>query len=150
LKVVVSGPAQVASDLRVAVGRLSRQLRRLYGQGRSDQEPSFLELAILVRLQRTGPSSTTALATSERVTAQAVSAALAGLRRRRLVDLSSDQHDRRRSRVEVNDAGHRLLAEREQRLGDRLADVIAANFTAAELARLRAAVPLLERLADLL
>jgi DNA-binding MarR family transcriptional regulator len=144
-----SESGQIARDLRLAVGRLSRQLRRLYGQGRADDEPSFLELAILLRVQRAGTSSTSALATDERVTAQAVSAALAGLQRRRLVDLTTDPDDRRRSRVEINDAGRLLLAGREQQLSDRLTDAIAANFTPAELRTLGAAAPLLDRLADL-
>lgn len=140
----------VARDVRVAVGRLSRQLRRHYGQGQGGAGPSFLELAILVRLQRVGASSTSALATTERVTAQAVSAALAGLRRRGLVDLGTDPADRRRSRVVVNDAGARLLADREQRLSDRLTRTLSDHFTDQERARLARAAPLLERLADLL
>jgi DNA-binding MarR family transcriptional regulator len=145
-----SEPPRVARDLRIAVGRLSRQLRRIYGQAQADDEPSFLELAVLLRIERTGPSSASAVATSERVTGQAVSAALAGLRRRGLVDLTTDTDDRRRSRVEINDAGRLLLAAREQLVGDRLTDVVTASFSAAELESLAVAAPLLDRLADLL
>jgi len=143
-------PPRVARDLRIAVGRLSRQLRRIYGQDQADDEPSFLELAVLLRVERTGPSSASALATSERVTSQAVSAALAGLRRRGLVSLTTDAEDRRRSRVEISEAGRLLLAAREQALGDRLTEVVTANFSATELDCLAAAAPLLDRLADLL
>lgn len=145
-----SEPPRIARDLRIAVGRLSRQLRRIYGQAQADDETSFLELAVLLRVERTGPSSVSALASSERVTAQAVSAALAGLRRRCLVDLTTDADDRRRSRVEINEAGRLLLAAREQQVGDRLTEVVTASFSAAELASLAAAAPLLDRLADLL
>jgi DNA-binding MarR family transcriptional regulator len=145
-----SEPPRVARDLRIAVGRLSRQLRRIYGKAQADNEPSFLELAVLLRVERTGPSSASALAAGERVTAQAVSAALAGLRRRGLVDLTTDANDRRRSRVEINDAGLLMLAAREQHVGDRLTEVVTANFSAVELERLAAAAPLLDRLADLL
>ena len=56
----------IARDVRVAVGRLARQLRRLYGQGQAPGESSFLELAVLLRVERTGPSSASALATGER------------------------------------------------------------------------------------
>jgi DNA-binding MarR family transcriptional regulator len=149
LNVVSDEPARVARDLRVAVGRLSRQLRRIYGQGRAAGEPSFLELAILLRLQRAGASSASALATTERVTAQAVSAALAGLRDRGLVDVAADPDDRRRTRVEVNGAGSRLLADRERQVGDRLTAAVARGLSAAEIDCLAAAAPLLERLADL-
>ncbi len=145
-----SEPPRIARDLRIAVGRLSRQLRRIYGQAQADDETSFLELAVLLRVERAGPSSVSALASSERVTAQAVSAALAGLRRRGLVDLTTDADDRRRSRVEINEAGRLLLAARELQVGDRLTEVVTASFSAAELASLAAAAPLLDRLADLL
>ena len=216
--------ALTAREIRVAVGRLSRQLRRLYGQGQArtyaqghghepgpgdgtghghepgpgdetsqgygptqgrdryqgpgrDHEaahaqareqghgevsgqspargqalggPSFLELAVLLRLDRMGPCSAGALAAGERVTSQAVSAALAGLRRRGLVRVTTDPADRRRSVVGISDAGRDTLDSRERQLGDRLTEVVAASFTAAELRTLRAAAPLLDRLADVL
>lgn len=143
-------PARVARDVRVAVGRLSRRLRRLYGQSNGSDEPSFLELAILLRVESAGPSSVSALATTERVTSQAVSAALAGLRRHGLIDVSVDPGDRRRSRVEINEAGRRLLAGREQRIRGELTNAVATNFTEEELDILARAAPLLDRLADLL
>ena len=96
-----------------------------------------------------GPCSAGALAAGERVTSQAVSAALAGLRRRGLVRVTIDPADRRRSLVEIGDAGRDTLDSRERQLGDRLTEVVAASFTVAELRTLRAAAPLLDRLADM-
>ena len=140
----------IARDVRVAVGRLARRLRRIYGQGQAPGESSFLELAVLLRVERTGPSSASALATGERVTSQAVSVALAGLRRRGLVRVTTDPNDRRRSLIEISDAGRKTLERRERQMGDRLADVVTSNFSDAELECLRAAAPLLNRIADLL
>lgn len=140
----------VARDIRIAVGRLARQLRRLYGQGQAPGEPAFLELAILLRVERTGPSSAGALATGERVTSQAVSAALAGLRRRGLVRVTTDPDDRRRSLIEISETGRQTLERRERQVGDRLAEVVTADFADAELECLEAAAPLLNRIADLL
>jgi DNA-binding MarR family transcriptional regulator len=140
----------IARDVRVAVGRLARRLRRIYGQGQAPGESSFLELAVLLRVERTGPSSASALATGERVTSQAVSVALAGLRRRGLVRVTTDPSDRRRSLIEISDAGRETLERRERQVGDRLADVVTSNFSDAELECLRAAAPLLNRIADLL
>jgi DNA-binding MarR family transcriptional regulator len=140
----------VARDVRVAVGRLARQLRRLYGQGQAAEEPVFLELALLLRIERIGPCSAGELAAGERVTSQAVSAALAGLRRRGLVRVTTDPSDRRRSLIEISDAGRETLERRERQVGDRLADVVTSNFSDTELECLRAAAPLLNRIADLL
>jgi DNA-binding MarR family transcriptional regulator len=140
----------IARDVRVAVGRLARQLRRLYGQGQAPGESSFLELAVLLRVERIGPCSASAVATSERVTSQAVSVALAGLRRRGLVRVTTDPGDRRRSLIEISEAGRETLERRERQVGDRLADVVTASFSDGELECLRAAAPLLNRIADLL
>ena len=139
-----------ARDVRVAVGRLARQLRRLYGQGQAPGEPSFLELALLLRVKRTGPCSAGALAAGERVTSQAVSVALAGLRRRGLVRVMTDPGDRRRSLIEISQAGRQMLERRERQVGDHLADVVTAGLSEGELECLRAAAPLLNRIADLL
>ena len=140
----------VARDVRVAVGRLARQLRKLYSQSQTPGDSSFLELAVLLRIERTGPCSASALAAGERVTSQAVSAALAGLRRRDLVRVTTDPGDRRRSLIEISEAGRETLERRERQVGDRLADVVTTGFSDDELERLRAAAPLLNRIADLL
>jgi DNA-binding MarR family transcriptional regulator len=147
---MASDAVLVARDVRVAVGRLARQLRKLYSQGQAPGESSFLELAVLLRIERMGPCSPSALAAGERVTSQAVSAALAGLRRRGLVRVTTDPADRRRSLVEISEAGRETLERREQQVGDRLADVVSASFSDGELESLRAAAPLLNRIADLL
>jgi len=140
----------VARDVRVAVGRLARQLRKLYSQSQTPGDSSFLELAVLLRIERTGPCSASALAAGERVTSQAVSVALAGLRRRGLVRVTTDPGDRRRSLIEISQAGRETLERRERQVGDRLADVVTTGFSDDELERLRAAAPLLNRIADLL
>lgn len=138
----------MVADLRLAVGRLSRGLRRIYGEARGADEPAFLELAILQRLQRIGPSTVTDLARGERVTTQAVSAIVTALQRRGLVDTAADPADRRRTVVRVNDAAGTLLATREERVTGRLAEVVAAVCTPAELLTLRDAAALLDRIAD--
>lgn len=141
-------PATTAGEVRVSVGRVSRQLRRLYGQGRSDQEPSFLELAVLQRLERSGPASVSELANGERVTTQAISPVISGLRRLSLVQTGPDPTDRRRTRVQVTAAGSAVLTTREARLQDRLTEVMASDFSPTELRVLHRAATLLDRLAD--
>ena len=140
--------ARVAGEVRVAVGRLSRQLRRLYAEGRAEQEPSFLELAVLQRLERSGPASVSQLASGERVTTQAISLIIAGLRRLDLVRTRTDPGDRRRTLVEVTETGSQVLVSREARIQGRLSEVIAAECSVAEVQLLQQSAALLDRLAQ--
>jgi DNA-binding MarR family transcriptional regulator len=141
--------ARIARDLRLGVGRVARRLRQLYAQG-GDDRLSFIALAVLSRLQRDGPASASQLASGERVTAQAIGAAMADLDRRRLVERTPDPGDRRRSVVSLTDAGRAALSGREQRVLDRLVAAVETGFSPAERRRLGAAAPLLDRLAELI
>jgi DNA-binding MarR family transcriptional regulator len=141
--------SEVAHDLRLAVGRLARRMRQLYAQRRGDQL-SFIELAVLSRLHRDGPASASQLANGERVTAQAVGAAVGALRQRGLVERAPDSRDRRKSIVSLTDPGRSALTVREQTVIDRLVEAVESGCTPAERRQLAAAAPLLEHLADLL
>ncbi|HEX6674734.1 MAG TPA: MarR family transcriptional regulator [Actinomycetes bacterium] len=139
----------VAHDLRLAVGRLARRLRQLYAARRGDQL-TFAELAVLSRLHRDGPASASQLANGERVTAQAVGAAIGALHQRGLVERTPDPRDRRKAIVSLTDPGRSAFTVRQQAVLDRLVQAVASGYTAAERRQLAAAAPLLERLADLL
>jgi DNA-binding MarR family transcriptional regulator len=141
--------SRTARDLRLGVGRLARRLRQLYAQGGEDQL-AFIALAVLSRLQRDGPASASELATSERVTAQAVGAAVVDLHRRGLVERTPDPRDRRRVVLSLTAAGRSALCGREQRVLDRMTTALQTGCTPAERRRLAAAAPLLERLAELI
>jgi DNA-binding MarR family transcriptional regulator len=136
--------AQLASDLRLAIGRVARRLRKLYVE--AEQGVSFLELAVLQRLERTGPSAPGALAGDEGVTAAAVAASLTQLERQGLVRRERDPDDRRRVAVTITAAGRRTLQARESSNIDRIESVL-STLSASERERLAAAVPLLERIA---
>ena len=145
---VAYDPAVTAGEIRVAVGRLSRQLRRLYAEGRPGADPSFLELAVLQRLERAGPASVSELANNERVTTQAISAIVGGLRGLALVQTSSDPADRRRTQVQITDAGRDVLTSRETNIQDRLTEVIAVECGPADLRTLHRAAAVLDQLAE--
>jgi DNA-binding MarR family transcriptional regulator len=140
---------KVAHDLRLAIGRLARRLRQLYALHPGDQL-SFTELAVLSRLHRDGPATASQLANGERVTAQAVGAAIGALHQRGLVERTSDPHDRRKTTISLTDPGRAAFTVREQAVIDRMVQAVAAGCTAAERRQLAAAAPLLERLAGLL
>ncbi|SCG53189.1 MarR family winged helix-turn-helix transcriptional regulator [Micromonospora humi] len=137
----------VARDLRLVVGRLARRLRQLHAAENEGDRTSFIELGVLTRLAREGPSSPTKLAAGERVTSQAVTAAVSELVHRGYLRRRPDPDDGRRVLVEVTEAGHAALGAREQAMGDRLAHVV-AGLTEADRTRLAAAIPLLEKVAD--
>src|SRR5262245_43224011 len=104
-------PSDLARDLRLAVGRLARRLRRLYGH--TGEGLSFLELAVLHRLDASGATSPGELAGDEGVTSAAVAATLTQLERQRLVTRSRTAEDGRRVVVAITAAGRRDLRRRE-------------------------------------
>ena len=139
---------ETAQDLRVAIGRVARGLRRLYAAERDDGAASFIELAILVRLDREGPTFPSELAAGETVTSQAIAGIVRELERRDLVQRRGDLEDRRRVLVAITGAGRELLMRREQAVVDATVRALEEDYTPAERRRLEAAVPLLNRLAE--
>ena len=135
-----------AQDLRVAIGRVARRLRQLYATER-ESAASFIELGILVHLQREGPASPTTLAAGEGVTSQAIAGVVRELERRALVERTGGQQDRRRVAVAITDAGRELLISRENAVVDAMVKALAEEYTPPERRQLEAAVPLLNRLA---
>jgi DNA-binding MarR family transcriptional regulator len=111
---------------------------------------SFLELAVLHRLDATGPTSPSALAGDEGVTSAAVAAALTQLERQRLVRRSKAPDDGRRVVTAITTMGQQVLRHREATSVGRIEDVLREHLTAAERARLASAIPLLEKVATIL
>jgi len=138
---------EAAQDLRVAIGRVARRLRQLYAAER-DEGASFIELAILVHLDREGPAFPTALAARESVTSQAIAGIVRDLERRGLVQRTDDEQDRRRVLVAITDAGRELLMRREHVVVDAMVRALAEDYTPAERRRLESSIPLLNRLAE--
>jgi DNA-binding MarR family transcriptional regulator len=135
-----------AQELRLAIGRVARRLRQLYATDRGSAV-SFIELGILVRLEREGPTSPGTLAAGESVTSQAIAGVVRELERRALVQRTGDQADRRRVAVAITDAGRELLMSREHAVVDAMVTALADEYTTAERRQLESAVPLLNRLA---
>jgi DNA-binding MarR family transcriptional regulator len=137
-----------AQDLRVAIGRVARRMRQLYATNRAGSTASFTEVAVLVHLQREGPTSPGLLAGREKITSQAISAVLTELTNRALVTRSEDPQDRRKAVVEITDAGRAVLRDHEQAVMEALIQAMSTSFTEAERRRLYAVTPLLNRLSE--
>ena len=134
--------APIAHEFRETLGRVIRRLRAEGGQ------PPVGQMAVLGRLDREGPASTSDLAAAERMRPQSMAQTVRELESAGLVSRRPDPDDGRRALVELTPAGlERLLTTRARREGW-LAELFEHEFTAAERETLRAALPLLRRIAD--
>jgi len=132
----------LASELRVVLGQLMRRLR-------SEHRFGLMHGAVLGRLDREGPLSTVELAAAERVRPQSMGQTLAELESQQLIARRPDECDRRRTLIELTDAGRAALAEDRKRRVGWIAEAIERDFSADEREVLAQAVRLLERLAEL-
>src|SRR5580765_3246482 len=97
-----------ARGLRLGVGRLARRIRRIFTD--SGDGVAFLELAILDRLTRSGPSSPGSLSDGEGDTSAAIAEGLRSLEARGLMMRERDPGDGRRIGVTVTASGAASLA----------------------------------------
>ncbi|MGW2934508.1 MarR family winged helix-turn-helix transcriptional regulator [Streptomyces sp. NPDC001156] len=139
----LSDTARLASDLRLAVSRVTRRLRQAHAVG----DVSLSAVSVLARLSSDGPDSPTSLAEMERVRPQAMASTLALLEQRGFVRRTPDATDGRRSIVAITEEGQAMLAERRSESVHRLSAAL-DECTAEERATLASALPLLDRLVE--
>jgi DNA-binding MarR family transcriptional regulator len=135
---------EVAAALYLSVGLFKRRLRQMPAEG----ELSLPESSALRRLERGGPATVTALAKADQISVQSMGATLSTLQARGLIERHPDPADGRRSVMSVTAAGLVALSDKRNARIAQLAQVLTARFTPAELGQLRAAAPLIERLAE--
>ncbi len=134
--------AALASQLRLAVLRLSRRLRQ---QAVGEITPS--QLSALASVAKHGELSLGTLAALERIAPPSMTRIAARLEERGLVVRRSDDTDRRVARVAISESGLAVLDEIRNRRNAYLA-VRIRELSEAEQELLARAVPLLERLAE--
>jgi DNA-binding MarR family transcriptional regulator len=137
---------RAASDLRVLIGRLSRRLR----QPDAADEITLPQASVLSRLDREGPMSAGALATADRVRPQSMSTTLAALEVQGLVQRHDDPEDGRRVVLSLTPAGEQALQGARRIREERLGRAISDGLTPEEQQTLIAALPLLDRLVEML
>jgi DNA-binding MarR family transcriptional regulator len=133
---------ELAGELRIILGQLNRRLRN----GGSSQDLTQSQKYVLVRLEREGPSTASALALAEGMRPQSMGAIVAALEAAGFVSGAPDPADGRRTILSATDAARREVAARRLAKEDYLADAIAANLTADEQKQLASAVALMKRL----
>ena len=133
-----------ASDLRVALLRIQRQLRTRTG---SDITPS--QSSALARIEQSGPVRLGTLAELEGTTAATMSRVIDSLADRHLIERVPDPHDGRASLVQLTPQGGALLHGLRARYTEALRGAM-AELSEEEQRVVRRAIPVLERLSDLL
>jgi DNA-binding MarR family transcriptional regulator len=133
-------PVLIATELRVALGRLVRRLR-------AEHVFSLPQSVVLGRLDRDGSLSISELAAAEHVRPQSMAQTVNELQSDGLVAKRPDPGDARRALVELTERGSEVLSAERQRREGWLATAIAHDLDADEQAVLTEAVELLKRLA---
>jgi DNA-binding MarR family transcriptional regulator len=140
MSATVSGDAQLASRLSIAIGRLHRRVRI----ATNDVPP--LQLSTLVSIETHGPLRLGDLARREAVAAPTMSRVLVALGHRGLIVRTIDAEDARSARVGLSPEGVRVLAEvRARRTA--LLDVRLARLSPEQREALATALPVLEAMA---
>jgi DNA-binding MarR family transcriptional regulator len=140
---VTSDPLKVAGDLRVVLGQLSRRLREQANSGDFTHSQS----SALLRLERDGPATMSALARAEGVRPQSMGAIIDVLGAAGLVSGTPDPSDGRKTLLSLTDAARERFATGRLAKEDWLLRTIRTHLTPAEQEELVTCVELLKRLA---
>jgi len=140
----VAGPVEEASDLRVALVRVYRQLRMRAGSGITPSQSSAL-----ARIESDGPVRLGTLAELEGTTPATMSRVIDSLADLGLIERVTDPLDGRARLVQLSPEGGALLTDLRRRNTEALRTAI-ADLDDAERATVTAAIPVLQHLSDLL
>jgi DNA-binding MarR family transcriptional regulator len=134
----------LAAELHTLSGKLKRRLREQASAG--DLTPS--QTAVLVHLDRDGPTTVSALARAEGVRPQSMGATVAVLEAAGLVKGSPDPTDGRQTILSLTPACREKIKNGRAARQDWLCRAIEAKLTPQEQQQLATAVRLLNRLVD--
>jgi DNA-binding MarR family transcriptional regulator len=135
---------EIAGALQVSVRLLVQRLRQ---SPAVDGDITSSEISALARVDRIGPASASELAKLERISPQSVGATLSSLEQRGLILRAPDPEDGRRAIISLTSDGEAVLRRHRRARSELLSKALANGFSRSELAQLKAAAPLLERLA---
>jgi DNA-binding MarR family transcriptional regulator len=134
---------ELASLLRPSLLRLTRLVRNQ----RVDLSVTLTQLSVLGTLHRRGPMSAGELAACERVQPPSMTKVIASLEARGLLRRDIHPIDRRQAVIAITAAGVKLLDD-ERRSRDAWLTRRLAALTPEERTIVRAAIPVLDKLAD--
>ncbi len=134
----------MVTDLRALVAQLKRRMREQADTG--DLTPS--QTAVLLRLEKDGPATISALSRAEGVRSQSMGATIAALEAAGLVSGMPDPGDKRQTIISLTERCRRWIAEGRAARHDWLSRTIEARLSVEEQQELERAVRLLRRLVD--
>jgi DNA-binding MarR family transcriptional regulator len=134
----------LAAELRALVGKLRRRLREQADS--KDLTPS--QVSVLLRLEREGPATVSALARAEGVRPQSMGAPVAPPEAAGLVSSEPDQNDGRQTILSLTEACRKWIGEARAARHDWLTRNIETRLSPEEEEVLAKGVELLKRLAD--
>lgn len=134
----------LAGNLRISVGKLVRRLREQAHSG----DFTSAQKSVLLRLDRDGPATVSALARAESVRPQSMRVTVAGLESMKAVNGKPDPGDGRQTLIDLTLGFRKALNANRAAKEDWLVRALQAQLSAQELHDLAAAIKLLQRLAD--
>ncbi|HEY1704880.1 MAG TPA: MarR family transcriptional regulator [Trebonia sp.] len=134
----------LAAQLRVTIGSLVRKFKQIHADGGL----TMSETATLSQLDRGGPATSSELARRDKISPQSMGSTISALEQRGLIARDRDPADGRRVVLSLTDAGRRVIRDRRGARTELIARALDGGFTGDELEQLRAAAPLLQRLAE--
>ncbi|RZK61868.1 MAG: MarR family transcriptional regulator [Hymenobacter sp.] len=135
----------LATELRTVVTRLVKQLR---AHSPTREQLSLTERSVVRLLDQHPHLLPSELAAREKVTTQSMSQILSRLAARGYLTRQPSPTDRRKVHVAIADAGRALLQTARQERDEWLHEALAAHCSAQELATLRQALPVLQKIVD--
>jgi DNA-binding MarR family transcriptional regulator len=139
-----AGASALAADIRIALGALGRRLREQADAG----ELTSAQKSVLLRLERDGPRTGSALARAEAMRPQSMGAILAVLETAGYVKGAPDPSDGRQTIVSLTDHFRDWASAARAAREDWLHRALQARLTMQEQRQLAGAVELLKRLLD--
>jgi DNA-binding MarR family transcriptional regulator len=136
--------ARVAGELRVALAALARRLR----EQADEMDLTRSQSSVLLRLERDGPATATALARAEGVRPQSMAKIVQVLDAAGLVSGAPDPKDGRKTLLSLTDAAREEFRTGRLAKTDWLTKALDTALSDEEIEALGAAAPLLARLAQ--
>lgn len=136
--------SRLATDLRTVFRKLKQRMREQVGS--DDLTPA--QTSVVLRLERGGPATVSALARAEGMRPQSMSAVVAPLQEAGLVSGSADPTDGRQTLMALTPKCLKWIEEGRAARQDWLTTTIAHKLSASEQEDLQAAITLLARIVE--